>query len=675
ILYNLAEGFLPDPQFNIPEKLQNFLGYGFGYLFAAYCPYYFYKTMGIAKLKLHGTWGTLLVLLPVIVFYGIYYPLTDDLEGTRKNVYYIPGLYAVIVYWVTFREIFKEYRLTKNRTLMYERVCIYLAVFPVCVTPILGGFLGVEKWIVTTIFNVGFLVVNGIFMRQMVRRSKEEYHELQDLNASLSQRVSERTEELEKLNEQQTYNFINLVHETKTPLTLINNYLNDYIKKRDKEEELLLIKAGVDKLTKDITSLFDLERFNKGISVYKHNQISNFSQILKDTISLFKNCYQREPLFWSETIEEDILINADPSAVNRLINNLIENAIKYSKAKGLIEIELIKENSKIIFSIRDEGEGIKPEFHKKIFEPYFQIGHQKESKQGMGLGLPIVKKVVDSLGGEITVKSNPEIQPGTVFTLSFDAVEAELSTVNHYQCTALDTESQLSYRNNFIDVPHEHEKSSIFIVEDNLEMLKYLMEKLKTSYNVYFAFNGAEALYRLPQLPSVPDLIISDVMMDDLDGFGFATELSRQSSYNHVPIIFLSAKSTLEDRITGLKLGAIDFISKPFSYDELILKVEAVLDTIASQRQAIINLTLSGLKNLKISSPDSLHLIYDKCRQFNLTTRESQIVVCIRDGVSSNKDLANKLNIAERTITTHIQNIYHKMEVSNRLDLIKKLDG
>lgn len=296
-----------------------------------------------------------------------------------------------------------------------------VVILPYFVTPAFGISLGTFGWSVLALINACVLIVNAIDIWRIIRRSRTEYYELQDLNKCFNEQVNKRMEDLEKLLEQQAYNFINLVHETKTPLTLINNYLTDYIRKHGNEDELKLVKAGVDKLTKDIVSLFDIERYNKGIWVYKHDQVSNFSELLKEIIVLFKSCYQKDSLFWSEAIEDNVFIQADPSALNRLVNNLIENAIKYAKAKGIIEIVLSKHDGKIMFSVRDQGQGIKPEFYERIFEPYFQIDQEDESKQGLGLGLPIVKKIVESLEGEIIVFSDPDLAIGTEFRLFFTA--------------------------------------------------------------------------------------------------------------------------------------------------------------------------------------------------------------------------------------------------------------
>jgi len=183
ILYNIAEGFFPDHRISfIPEVMQNFLGYGFGYVFAAYCPYYFYKTMEIPALRFHGRFGFLFVLIPLLFFYWVLYPINRDISFTRKYVYLIPAAYALTLFGTAIRSIIKEYKINRDRSLAYERSLIFLAVFPVSVTPIFGGWLGMEKWIITTVFNVGFLIVNFIFMRQLVRKSKLELDMLTELS-------------------------------------------------------------------------------------------------------------------------------------------------------------------------------------------------------------------------------------------------------------------------------------------------------------------------------------------------------------------------------------------------------------------------------------------------------------------------------------------------------------
>lgn len=186
ILYNIFEGFFPDHRITfVPEKWQNFLGYAFGYVFCAYCPVYFYKTMGLKTLKFHGSYGFLFIIIPLIVFYGVLYPINNDISFTRKYVYIIPVLYAIVLFSTAIKGIYKKYNLDKDQELLIERLCIFFAVFPVSITPIFGAWLGIDKWIITFGCNIGFLVVNMVLMRQFVRQSKSEQDRLAEMRREI----------------------------------------------------------------------------------------------------------------------------------------------------------------------------------------------------------------------------------------------------------------------------------------------------------------------------------------------------------------------------------------------------------------------------------------------------------------------------------------------------------
>jgi DNA-binding NarL/FixJ family response regulator/anti-sigma regulatory factor (Ser/Thr protein kinase) len=374
-------------------------------------------------------------------------------------------------------------------------------------------------------------------------------------------------------------------------------------------------------------------------------------------------------------VEDDLVVKADPNAINRIVNNIIENAIKFTDPGGEITISLSPKNGKIIFSVQDNGVGIPPSLHKKIFEPYYQIGNKNTSLQGMGLGLPIVKRVVDSLNGEIVIKSNPAQGPGTKVVISLTrhdskAGESSVQTVkepsaSYYQLSDYQIE----------DGPFSPEKRSVLLVEDNKAMLHFLFNKLKAKYNVYCAMNGIDALKKLNELPAIPDLILSDVMMDRMDGFSFAEIISEQTRYNHIPIVFLTAKSTVADRLKGLKLGAIDFISKPFSFEVLNQKIETILLNVSKQQEAILKSSISSLKTQKLVVETSVS--YDQrfdenCRLLNLTTREIQISRLIVKG-KTYKQIGGELFISDKTVTKHIQNMFGKADVSNKVGLINKL--
>lgn len=178
-LFNISEGFFPDSHITgIPITLQHFLGYGFGYVFAACCPIYFYKTMDLPELRFHEKYGFFIIIIPVLTFYWVLYPINQDLAFTRKYVYILPQIYATWLFYIAIFKIIKEYKSDKDKLKLHDRLCIYCSIIPVMLTPILGGWLGAPKWIVTPVFNIGFLVANSLLMRSLMKQSRDKYNNL-----------------------------------------------------------------------------------------------------------------------------------------------------------------------------------------------------------------------------------------------------------------------------------------------------------------------------------------------------------------------------------------------------------------------------------------------------------------------------------------------------------------
>jgi signal transduction histidine kinase/DNA-binding NarL/FixJ family response regulator len=683
LVYNISSGLLPDPKLPGSQFSQLAVAYAAGFITPCYFPYYVYKAFNLERLKFQAYVGVYLFLvIPLIIFVAIF-AWTKDLK-VAQNVFIIPLLYGFWIIYLLFRSIRHKYNNNLNSTeSKQELIVLLLSISPWVSLPVID-VLNLGQATETSITNFGFLLLFSLQVKRNIRQFRIDHeklidseNKLRDLNTNLQQEVMKRTKELEEANQLKTRNFINLVHETKTPLTLIKNYLDEYINKYGSAEELEIIKSGIDKLAEDVINLFDIERFSKGIDVYRHNKISNFSEILNKSLPLFKYYCDKQSISLQIFIEKDLLIKADPNAINRIVNNIIENAIKFTKSGGKIVISLSQVNDKIMFSVQDDGVGIPISQHKKIFEPYYQIGNKNTSLQGMGLGLPIVKKVIDSLDGKIVIESNPRQGPGTkvVITLAkhdLNTEETPVQSVNepkasYYQLSDFKTD----------DSEYSPGRYTILIVEDNKAMLNFLVMKLRGKYNIYTALNGAEGITKLRELPVVPDLILSDIMMDKMDGFSFAKIISEQPKYNHIPFVFLTAKSTSTDRIKGLKLGAMDFVSKPFSFEELNQKIETILLNISKQQEAILKTSIYNLKTQKQlkteNTPVILNSKFDQnCRLYMLTTREIEVAGLIAKG-KTYKEIAKELYISEKTVTKHIQNIFGKAGVSNKVELINKL--
>jgi len=683
LMYNILGGLLPDPKIYGSEFSQLTIAYAAGFITPCYFPYYVYNAFGLTRLKFQAYIGIHLFLIIPYILFVVIFAVTKDIN-TAKNIYVIPILYSFWLLALIFRSIRHKYNNSLSSTdSKQELVVLLLSIAPWVSLPLIDAFY-LGQAIEVSITNFGFLLLFSLQVKRNIKQFRIDNEkliasekQLIALNTNLQEEVTKRTRELEESNQLKTRNFINLVHETKTPLTLIKNYLDEYVKKYGTEGELGVIKSGIDKLTTDVINLFDIERFSKGIDVYRHNKITDFGEILNICLPLFEYYCTKQGIIVQTFIEKGLYIKADPNAVNRIINNIIENAIKFTEAGGKIAISLTSDNDRILFLVQDSGVGIPPSQHKKIFEPYYQIGNNNSSLQGMGLGLPIVKKVVNGLNGEIEIVSDPRQERGTKVIINlprYHLKAEELPTqrlnepsASYYQITNFKIEDSLY-------VPDRY---TLLLVEDNKIMLNFLYKKLSGNYNVYCALNGAEALKKLREMPVNPDLILSDIMMDKMDGFSFAEIISEQMLYNHIPFVFLTAKSTSTDRLRGLKLGAIDFVSKPFSFEELNQKITTILLNISKQQMAIINSSLSNLKSQKQVKTDNLSdndnsKFEKKCRSFFLTQREIEISRLIIKG-NTYKEIAKELFISEKTVTKHSQNIFGKAGVSNKVELINKL--
>jgi signal transduction histidine kinase/DNA-binding NarL/FixJ family response regulator len=679
IVYNVTGGLLPDP--NLPGSyfIQEAIAYGTGFIVPCYFPYYVYKAFGLEKMRFHAFRGVFLCLMVPYFLFVIVFAASNSLE-IAKNLLILPVLYAAWVIYSLFKAIQYKYRNDfSNKEAREEVTVLFFSLTPWIGLPIIAYF-DLSQAVEATVTNTGFLLLLALQLKRHIKQTRTEHERLieseQQLlywNRNLQKEVDKRTKELEKINEQKTNTFVNLAHETKTPLTLIKNYLEEYISTKGNSEELTIVQRSIDKLSTDIINLFDLERFNKGLAIYNHDLISNFSEIIQDNLVLFKRYAIKRNIELREDIQENVFIKADPVSINRIVNNLVENAIKFSN-DGSIEISLETDDNKITFSVKDNGIGIPPELHKKVFEPYYQITNQKRSIQGMGLGLPIVKKVIYDLNGEIKIESNPNKEPGTKITATLNK-----HTLSEHDIVAANAVSNNLLANvgdiNTKESCHDESKETLLIVEDNIAMINYLLKKLKENYNVYPALNGHEAIKKIKDLKVLPDLIITDVMMDRLDGYTFAKVISNDPVYNHIPIIFLSAKSSKTDKLQGLKLGAIDFIQKPFSIQELTQKIESILGNVNRQKKALLTTafkSLSTTENFKFET--SFDRFDQNCDLYHLTRREKDIARLIREG-RTYREIGETLFIAERTVTKHVQNIFEKLEVSNKIELINKLEG
>ncbi len=513
------------------------------------------------------------------------------------------------------------------------------------------------------ISNIALSITALMFAHFYSDKFTNEYKELQLLKDTLEQKVKDRTKKLSQLSERRKVFVINLAHEIKTPLTLITNLfkiaLNE-LKLYEIDSKIInkldISYKNILRILNFMTIFLNVDKLDGGGYLYTHNKIICFSEVLNDFVELYKT-NQNKNINFISNIENDVYIKIDPLALERIINNLLENAIKYTE-KGLIEINLYIKNNKIEFVVKDTGIGIAKENIESIFIPYKQLINEKKQYQGMGLGLSILKKTVNNLKGQIQVKS--ELGKGSEFTIVLDnyilkdndiIFKKPISDIYAFMPETNYIDKYLKKENNF-----DKNKNTILLVEDNIEMISFLQHSF-LNYNFYHALNGEEAL-KLLNVIHKPDIVISDIMMDVMDGYEFIQKIKSNNEFKNIPFIFLSAKEI--DKNIGLLLGAVDYIIKPFDIYELIIKINNIIN---NKRNIIEENDIEKEKK-----------IINYLKSKNITKKQIEIIQLILNG-KENKDISSLLNISINTIKAHIYRIYTKLNVINRIELINKIEN
>lgn len=477
--------------------------------------------------------------------------------------------------------------------------------------------------------------------------------------------------ELQRLNKEKTSFFVNLAHEIKTPLTLIKNYLNKYITENGINKDLSIIKENFDKLTNDIINFLDFEKINRGQIFYNHNQIVQLSDFLQQKVLLFQEISKKKNITISTSIDEPVFTMIDPSAFDRIINNLLDNALKFTDSDGQIIVSLKSMESEIKLQVKDTGIGISSEQQKNIFKPYYQILNKKRNIQGIGMGLNIVKKIIDEVGGKISVKSREG--KGCEFNILLEKyifTDDDVVEKNHDMKIPGDVIKRVILNEENI----VSEKYNILIVEDNEDLLAYLQNSMCKKYNVFFALNGKKALRKLKDMP-LPHLILSDIMMDEMDGYQFYEELKKRKVYDSIPFIFITARSSQEEKVQGISKGAVDFINKPFDINELIAKIDALLNMQEAHRlssESEMEERIIKAIRKRSSDDDGFYYFEENCRKFNLTQKEKEIARLLMKG-KEDKEVAFEMDISYNTVRTHVKNIYKKCCVQNKVEMVNKL--
>lgn len=356
--------------------------------------------------------------------------------------------------------------------------------------------------------------------------------------------------------------FTQVAHEIKTPLSLIKAPLEQIIAKGEwdsgTEENLEIMDKNVNRLMKLIRQLLDFRKIDKDGYTLSLNR-TDLNRIVEDTAERFRPS-NKEITLRTDTPDTPTVCHADSEAITKIISNLLGNAYKYAKKE--IVLSLDTDADKVYIKVQDDGPGVPAGMEEKIFEPFYQINPR--SGNGFGIGLSLIRLLVEKHEGKIHVDTKGE---GCCIVIEIPYITGiELQHDEKAEHEAPASQEDIS-----------EDKQCILIVEDTAEMLDFLKKIFMEEYSVLTAKDGKQALMILESRSC--DLIISDIMMPEMDGIELLSNVRNNDLLKHIPFILLSAKDNVDTKIEGLEHGADAFVEKPFSIDHIKATVRSLLTT------------------------------------------------------------------------------------------------
>jgi DNA-binding response OmpR family regulator len=276
------------------------------------------------------------------------------------------------------------------------------------------------------------------------------------------------------------------------------------------------------------------------------------------------------------TIDRNLNAEIDREKFEKIINNLISNAIKFTSSGGSVAVKAWIENNQILFTITDTGKGIRPEDLPHVFDRYYQGNqHEMSLEGGTGIGLSIAREYCILMGGSINVDSI--LGKETVFNVSIPLIASQhpADDIEFAEVGSIKPKA----------AANKAKQQLIMLVEDHPEMIEYIASVLKPAYRVITSSDGNEALSILKGMKALPDMIISDVMMPGMDGFTLLNTLKKDDVLCKVPVIMLTALADSRNKLKALNIGVDDYLTKPFVVDELKARVTNLLHNAAERKK------------------------------------------------------------------------------------------
>ena len=382
--------------------------------------------------------------------------------------------------------------------------------------------------------------------------------------------------------------FTNVTHEFRTPLTVILGYAHMMEQGKLPPEEIVSIGHMVSRqgsrLLSLINQLLDIQKVKSAVGQpdWRHGDLVLFvATVVESYLNLAHT--QRISLMYAPK-QQKAECDFVPDYVQKVVCNLVTNAIKFSKEGGRVLVTLDVSGDVMVLRVADYGAGISESDSQRVFEPFYQTD-SKQKNIGSGVGLALVKQIVTSLGGTISLDSRLGI--GSVFTVKIPVkapVGIDVKPVEVYGAMSQQMSVDAEPESQSCDVEQTADSKSdggsgkqiVLIVEDNDDVAEYMSMQLRGRYQLILARDGEEGLRMATE--TVPDIIITDLMMPQMDGYELCRAVKQSDILCHIPVIIVTAKTSKEDRMRGLQLGVDAYLNKPFDAEELTVRVEKLLE-------------------------------------------------------------------------------------------------
>ncbi|HEX5624780.1 MAG TPA: ATP-binding protein, partial [Saprospiraceae bacterium] len=392
---------------------------------------------------------------------------------------------------------------------------------------------------------------------------------------------------LRELNEVKSKLYAYITHEFRTPLTLILGYASYGIENDSKESpHFQKIKSAGKRLLQLVNQILDLNKIESG-SIEVHMIQDDLVFYLKELFEHFRELAERKKIHYRfDTSVSELQMDYDKDLVMKIISNLLSNAIKFTPEGGRVEMRLTypvtdvkdpDQMNEVEILIRDNGPGLTEDQQRKIFDPFYQVSAQ-DALQGTGIGLALVKELTQLLDGEVMVSSTPG--KGSEFALRLKRMQKAKPTAEHTSDPVPDwvtgnIREPGQMEDIYLSDSQTTGKKGVLIVEDNPEVAGFIMQGLGDHYQTRWAEHGKIGLEMARDW--VPDLILSDVMMPEMDGLALLERLKADPVTSHIPVVLLTSLAEVEHKIAGLKRGANAYLAKPFEAEELRLTLNNLI--------------------------------------------------------------------------------------------------